>query len=62
MLSLFRPALLRAVAILEIKLPGIVKDLLSDKERLASMRKNARDLAIYDAASRICDEVKALVR
>ena len=44
------------------KLPGIVKDLLSDKERLASMRKNARDLAIYDAASRICDEVKALVR
>ncbi|MBP5416043.1 MAG: undecaprenyldiphospho-muramoylpentapeptide beta-N-acetylglucosaminyltransferase [Clostridiales bacterium] len=44
------------------KLPGIVKELLGDKERLLSMRKNARGLAIYDAASRICDEVKALAR
>ena len=44
------------------KLPGIVKELLKDKERLAAMRENARGLAIYDAASRICDEVKALAR
>ena len=44
------------------KLPGIVTELLADKERLTNMRKNARELAIYDAASRIVDEVKALAR
>ena len=44
------------------KLPGIVKDLLSDKNKLSSMRMKAKELAIYDAASRICDEVKALAR
>ncbi len=44
------------------KLPGIVTDLLSNKEKLSTMRKNTRELAIYDAASRICDEVKALAR
>ena len=44
------------------KLPGIVKDLLSDKERLQEMRKNALALAIYDASRRICDEVKLLAR
>gem|GEM_PF-4069189 len=37
-------------------------DLLSNKEKLSTMRKNTRELAIYDAASRICDEVKALAR
>ena len=44
------------------KLPGIVKDLLSDKSKLDAMRQKAKELAIYDAASRICDEVKALAR
>ena len=44
------------------KLPGIVKELLADKKRMQEMRKNARELAIYDAAARICDEVKALAR
>ena len=44
------------------KLPGIVTELLADKERLTNMRRNARELAIYDAASRIVDEVKALAR
>ena len=44
------------------KLPGIVEALLSDKVKLETMRKNARELAIYDAATRICDEVKTLAR
>ena len=44
------------------KLPDIVKELLNDPERMETMRKNARGLAIYDAAARICDEVKALAR
>ena len=44
------------------KLPGIVKELLNDPERMETMRKNARGLAIYDAAARICDEVKSLAR
>ena len=44
------------------KLPGIVKELFADKKRMQEMRKNARELAIYDAAARICDEVKALAR
>ena len=44
------------------KLPGIVTELLSDPEKMKAMRENSRKLAIYDAASRICDEVKALVR
>ncbi|MBO4687738.1 MAG: undecaprenyldiphospho-muramoylpentapeptide beta-N-acetylglucosaminyltransferase [Clostridiales bacterium] len=44
------------------KLPGIVKDLLSDKEKLGKMRENTLKLAIYDASSRICDEVRALAR
>ncbi|MBO4927258.1 MAG: undecaprenyldiphospho-muramoylpentapeptide beta-N-acetylglucosaminyltransferase [Clostridiales bacterium] len=44
------------------KLPGIVKDILSKPEELQKMRENALKLAIYDAAARICDEVKALAR
>lgn len=44
------------------KLPGIALELIGDPERLQSMRQKAKELAIYDAAERIVNEVKALGR
>lgn len=44
------------------KLPGIVNELIGDHAKLDEMRKQALGLAIYDAAERIVNEVKALGR
>ncbi|MBP5493365.1 MAG: undecaprenyldiphospho-muramoylpentapeptide beta-N-acetylglucosaminyltransferase [Clostridiales bacterium] len=44
------------------KLPSMALELIYDKEKLENYRRNARSLAIYDAATRICEEVKALAR
>lgn len=42
------------------KLPGIVMELMGNKEKLDDMRKKTQELAIYDAAERIVKEVRAL--
>ena len=44
------------------RVPGLVNELIHDPQRLETMRKNALSLAIYDAAERICEEVKSLAR
>jgi UDP-N-acetylglucosamine--N-acetylmuramyl-(pentapeptide) pyrophosphoryl-undecaprenol N-acetylglucosamine transferase len=44
------------------KLPGILADLIQNEARQAALGRNIRKLAIRDAATRITDEILALIR